>query len=76
MYKVKPVEQVEQWDEMDEVMEKVAKIVDVEEFTVKERNMFSIVYKNVIGARRTSWKIISSIEQKEESKGNEKQEFI
>ncbi|KAI9106580.1 hypothetical protein K1719_022108 [Acacia pycnantha] len=27
--------------------------------------------KNVIGARRASWRIISSIEQKEESRGNE-----
>ena len=27
-----------------------------------------VAYKNVIGARRASWRIISSIEQKEESK--------
>ena len=33
--------------------------------------MLSVAYKNVIGARRASWRIISSIEQKEESKGNE-----
>jgi 14-3-3 protein epsilon len=30
-----------------------------------------VAYKNVIGARRASWRIISSIEQKEESRGNE-----
>lgn len=29
--------------------------------------------RNVIGARRASWRIISSIEQKEESKGNSTQ---
>ncbi len=32
-----------------------------------------MAYKNVIGARRASWRIVSSIEQKEESKGNESQ---
>ncbi len=31
----------------------------------------SVGYKNVLGARRASWSILSSIEQKEESKGNE-----
>ena len=30
-----------------------------------------MVYKNKISARRASWRIISSIEQKEESRGNE-----
>jgi 14-3-3 protein epsilon len=40
------------------------------ELTVEERNLLSVAYKSVIGARRSSWRIISSIEQKEEGKGN------
>lgn len=50
-------------------MKNVAKL-DVE-LTVEERNLLSVGYKNVIGARRASWRILSSIEQKEETKGNE-----
>jgi len=41
------------------------------ELTVEERNLLSVAYKNVIGARRASWRIISSLEQKEESKEGE-----
>ncbi|KAK4802260.1 hypothetical protein SAY86_000463 [Trapa natans] len=55
--------------EMVEAMKKLAKL-DVE-LTVEERNLLSVGYKNVIGARRASWRILSSIEQKEGSKGNE-----
>lgn len=54
---------------MVDSMKKVAGM-DVE-LTVEERNLLSVAYKNVIGARRASWRIISSIEQKEENKGGE-----
>lgn len=54
---------------MVEAMKKVAAL-DVE-LTIDERNLLSVGYKNVIGARRASWRILSSIEQKEESRGNE-----
>lgn len=50
-------------------MKKIANL-DVE-LTVEERNLLSVGYKNVIGARRASWRILSSIEQKEETKGND-----
>src|SRR6516162_3024020 len=57
--------------EMVENMKRVAS--SDQELTVEERNLLSVAYKNVIGARRASWRIISSIEQKEENKGNETQ---
>nr|VVW53933.1 unnamed protein product [Nymphaea colorata] len=56
---------------MVEFMEKVMASVEEEELIVEKRNLLSVTYKNVIRARRASWRIISSIEQKEESRGNE-----
>eukprot|EP01018_Ginkgo_biloba_P012178 Gb_17240 [translate_table: standard] len=45
--------------------------MDVEEIIMEERNPLSVEYKNVINAHRDSWRIIYSIEYKEESKGND-----
>lgn len=30
----------------------------------EQRNLLSVAYKNVVGARRSSWRVISSIEQR------------
>eukprot|EP00008_Paramoeba_atlantica_P010073 CAMPEP_0201483702 /NCGR_PEP_ID=MMETSP0151_2-20130828/7899_1 /ASSEMBLY_ACC=CAM_ASM_000257 /TAXON_ID=200890 /ORGANISM="Paramoeba atlantica, Strain 621/1 / CCAP 1560/9" /LENGTH=253 /DNA_ID=CAMNT_0047866979 /DNA_START=148 /DNA_END=909 /DNA_ORIENTATION=- len=68
VFMAKLAESAERYDEMVEAMKKIAQL-NVE-LTVEERNLLSVSYKNVIGARRASWRIISSIEQKEESKGN------
>ncbi|KAK9092982.1 hypothetical protein Syun_027893 [Stephania yunnanensis] len=70
LYVAKLAEQAERHEEMVEAMKSVA-MLDVE-LTVEERNLLSVGYKNVIGARRASWRILSSIEQKEEAKGNER----
>ncbi|EPS59645.1 14-3-3 protein, partial [Genlisea aurea] len=72
IYMAKLAEQAERYEEMVEFMEKLAKSADGDEMTVEERNLLSVAYKNVIGSRRASWRIISSIEQKEEGRGNDK----
>ncbi|KAK5937587.1 14-3-3 protein [Knufia obscura] len=71
VYLAKLAEQAERYEEMVENMKVVAGAD--QELTVEERNLLSVAYKNVIGARRASWRIVTSIEQKEESKGNEAQ---
>ncbi|KAJ1886739.1 14-3-3 protein [Coemansia sp. IMI 209127] len=43
------------------------------DLSVEERNLLSVAYKNVIGSRRASWRIVSSIENKELSRGNNTQ---
>ncbi|KAJ2717166.1 hypothetical protein H4R19_000110 [Coemansia spiralis] len=70
VYKAKLSEQAERYEEMVVSMKEVA--AAKEELSVEERNLLSVAYKNVIGARRASWRIISSIEQKEKSKNNER----
>ncbi|KAG1199062.1 hypothetical protein G6F35_012555 [Rhizopus arrhizus] len=67
----KLAEQAERYDEMVQFTKEVAKMGA--ELSVEERNLLSVAYKNVIGSRRASWRIVSSIEQKEESKGNSAQ---
>ncbi|ODQ78788.1 hypothetical protein BABINDRAFT_162469 [Babjeviella inositovora NRRL Y-12698] len=71
VYLAKLAEQAERYEEMVENMKAVAS--SGQELSVEERNLLSVAYKNVIGARRASWRIVSSIEQKEDSKGNEAQ---
>merc|ERR550519_1289908 len=44
------------------------------ELSNEERNLLSVAYKNVVGARRSSWRVISSIEQKTE--GSEKKQQL
>merc|ERR1712210_185889 len=44
---------------------------DGAELSVEERNLLSVAYKNAVGSRRAAWRIITSVEQKEKTKGNE-----
>jgi 14-3-3 protein epsilon len=69
IYMARLAEQAERYDEMADSMKKVAQLN--EELSVEERNLLSVAYKNVVGSRRASLRIISSIEQKEESRGKE-----
>jgi 14-3-3 protein epsilon len=66
VYQAKLAEQAERYEEMVESMKKVGKMD--QELTVEERNLLSVAYKNLIGARRASWRIITNIESKEENK--------
>merc|ERR1711971_1052924 len=67
----KLAEQAERYDEMAEHMETVGN--GEGELSVEERNLLSVAYKNAVGSRRAAWRIITSVEQKEKSKGNEEQ---
>jgi len=68
VYFAKLAEQAERYDEMADKMEEVGKTGG--ELSVEERNLLSVAYKNAVGSRRAAWRIISSVEQKEKTKGN------
>lgn len=68
--KAKLAEQAERYDDMAAAMKLVTE--QSEELSNEERNLLSVAYKNVVGARRSSWRVISSIEQKTD--GNDKKQ--
>ncbi|XP_076022593.1 14-3-3 protein beta/alpha-1 [Genypterus blacodes] len=68
--KAKLAEQAERYDDMATAMKEVTE--QGGELSNEERNLLSVAYKNVVGARRSSWRVISSIEQKTE--GNDKKQ--
>jgi uncharacterized protein YicC (UPF0701 family) len=47
-----------------------------QQLTPEERNLFSVAYKNVVGATRSSWRILSDIENKRENEGKEKDPLL
>jgi 14-3-3 protein epsilon len=60
-------EQTERFEDMLNYMKSVAAME--QDLSVEERNLLSVAYKNTVGSRRTAWRALSSIEQKEEAKG-------
>jgi len=62
--RAKLAEQAERYDDMAASMKAVTETGI--ELSNEERNLLSVAYKNVVGARRSSWRVISSIEQKTE----------
>lgn len=66
VFRAKLAEQAERFEEMAAFMKKVAEETGTNgiELSVEERNLLSVAYKNVIGAQRAAWRIVSSLEQK------------
>jgi len=70
--RAKLAEQAERYDDMAQAMKQVTEMGL--ELSNEERNLLSVAYKNVVGARRSSWRVISSIEQKTE--GSERKQVM
>lgn len=54
---------------MKEYTEKIKGENGKSKLSNEERNLLSVAYKNVVGSRRSSWRVLSSIEQKSDGEG-------
>ena len=66
IYNAKLSEQAERYEDMVKYMKEIANSGG--DLNNEERNLLSVAFKNSVGARRTAWRAISAIQQKEESK--------
>jgi len=70
VYMAKLAEQAERYEEMVEYMKSY--VGEHSKLGLEDRNLLSVAYKNVVGARRASLRVISSILDKESEKGSDK----
>jgi hypothetical protein len=68
----KLAEQTERYEDMAAAMKKVTEMDD--ELSNEDRNLLSVAYKNVVGCRRSAWRVCSNIESR--SEGNEKKQNL
>ena len=66
IFTAKLAEQAERYGEMVQCMKAV--VHDSAKLSQDERNLLSVAYKNSIGSLRAPWRILTSIEQREEQK--------
>lgn len=60
----KLAEQAERYNDMVDIMKKVIEVKPC--LCNEERNLLSVAYKNEVGARRSSWRVMSTLEVKSE----------
>ena len=64
----KLAEQAERYDDMVKFMTELTEKNQL--LTDEQRNLLSVAFKNVVGARRSAWRIISSMEARYHEKGD------
>nr|XP_046267979.1 14-3-3-like protein [Scatophagus argus] len=74
IHRAKLAEQAERYDDMADTMKEVTEMG--QELTNEERNLLSVAYKNVVGARRSAWRVMSSIAMKTEAGNEKKQKMV
>ena len=66
----KMAEQAERYEDMKDFMKSFVNETNAK-FSAEHRNLLSVAYKNVVGAKRSSWRVVRSVEQKSGTSDNE-----
>lgn len=66
----KLAEQTERYDDMAKLMMEATK--DKKSLVSEERNLLSVAFKNVVGAKRSSWRVVTALEEKQDDSGEKK----
>jgi len=74
VFEAKLAEQCERYDEMKENMKEVVKAKKC--LSKEERNLLSVAYKNVVGARRASWRVLHSFSKSKEEGFDKQRELV
>lgn len=64
----KLAEQAERYDDMVKYMKELT-TQGSQRLSDEQRNLLSVAFKNVVGARRSAWRIIHSLEEKKTNEG-------
>lgn len=72
LVRAKLAEQTERYEDMAKIMKTITE--QEEKLSNEERNLLSVAYKNVVGARRSAWRVLTSIESKAEEGSVDRQE--
>jgi len=67
VFLARTAEAAERYDDMCKCMSELVSCCKGEGMTVDERNLLSVAYKNVIGARRASWRTLNAESQDEKN---------
>jgi len=74
VFKAKLAEQTERYDEMKVSMKKVVEIA--KKLDKEQRNLLSVAYKNVVGSRRASWRVLTSIQDQNDTEVQAKKPLV
>jgi len=64
----KIAEQAERYDDMADYMKEYMEDENAKVQEAEYRNLLSVAFKNVVGARRSSWRILHAQQERDESK--------